>query len=34
VSFVALRTSDLQKSIQVLLEHHQTPLQAADIGSG
>jgi hypothetical protein len=33
-AFVALRTSDLQKSIQVLLQHDQTLLQAADIGSG
>ncbi len=33
-AFVALRTNDLQRSIQVLLEHDQTLLRAADIGSG
>ncbi len=33
-AFVALRPNDLEKSIQVLLAHDQTLLQAADIGSG
>jgi hypothetical protein len=33
-AFVALRPTNLAKSVEVLLEHDQTLLQAADIGSG
>jgi hypothetical protein len=33
-AFVALRTSALERSIELLLKHDQTLLRAADIGSG